>query len=291
MQIQPTPPPSQGASAEAIRHHYDIGNEFYALWLDDTLAYTCALWRDGDTLEEAQLAKLDYHVEQSGARGAKRVLDVGCGWGNSIRPLLNTYGVEHVVGLTLSEAQAKWLRAWNEPRCEVLVEDWRQHVAAEPYDVVMAFGVMEHMVKRGLSREQRTAEYREFLSRCHDWLRPGGRLALQTIGKGATPLDAQGIEDVLFIFTEIFPESDLPRLAEICRAAEKLFEVVRVRNDPQHYVRTCSEWLVRLRRRREEAVRLVGEKMVATYERYLEASVRQFERGQACLLRVTLERV
>lgn len=290
MQVQPASP-SQGASAGAIRHHYDVGNEFYALWLDDMLAYTCALWRDGDSLESAQLAKLDYHVEHSRARGAKRVLDVGCGWGNSTRPLVERYGVEHVVGLTLSEAQAEWIHGWNEPRCEVRVEDWRNHVGEAPYDVVMAFGVMEHMVKPGLSREVRTAEYREFLSKCHGWLRPGGRLALQTIAKGSVPLDEQGFEDVLFIFTEIFPESDLPRLAEITRAAEKLFEVVLVRNDREHYVRTCSEWLSRLQRRRAEAVNLVGERTVAVYERYLSASVRQFERGHSCLLRLTLERI
>jgi cyclopropane-fatty-acyl-phospholipid synthase len=237
------------------------------------------------------VAKLEYHVEQSGARGAKRVLDVGCGWGNALRPLIETYGIEHVVGLTLSEAQAEWIRRWNEPRCEVRVEDWRDHVAQTPYDVVMAFGVMEHMVRPGLSRETRTAEYRRFLAKCHGWLRPGGRLALQTIAKGSASLDEQGLEDVLFIFNEIFPESDVPRLAEIARAAEKLFEVVAVRNDRTHYVRTCAEWLARLQRRRADAVRLVGERTVAVYERYLSASLRQFERGHSCLLRLTLQRV
>jgi len=282
---------SQGASVEAIRHHYDVSNAFYALWLDETLSYTCALWREGDSLESAQMAKLDYHVEQSGARGAKRVLDVGCGWGNTLRPLIERYDVEHVVGLTLSESQAEWIGRWNEPRCEVRVEDWRSHVAEDPYDVVMALGVMEHMVKPALSREQRTAEYRRFLERCHGWLRPGGRLALQTIAKGAVALDEQGIEDVIFILNEIFPESDLPRLAEIARAAEKLFEVVAVRNDREHYVRTCNEWLSRLQRRRAEAVDLVGERTVSVYERYLSASVRQFERGHSCLLRLTLQRV
>jgi cyclopropane-fatty-acyl-phospholipid synthase len=173
----------------------------------------------------------------------------------------------------------------------VRVEDWRNHVAEAPYDVVMAFGVMEHMVKPGLSREARTAEYREFLERCHRWLRPGGRLALQTIAKDVVPLDEQGLEDVLFIFTEIFPESDVPRLAEIARAAEKLFEVVVVRNDRAHYVRTCGEWLARLQRRRAEAVGLVGERTVSVYERYMEASIRQFDRGHSGLLRLTLQRV
>jgi cyclopropane-fatty-acyl-phospholipid synthase len=280
-----------GASADAIRHHYDVGNDFYRLWLDETLAYTCALYEEGDTLETAQLRKLAYHVVQARAAGAERVLDVGCGWGNSLRPLVERHGVKQVVGLTLSEAQAQHVRAWNEPRCQVRVENWRAHAGDAPYDAVFAFGVMEHMVRFGLARNERTAGYRQFFERCHGWLKPGGRLALQTIAKGSVALDEQGRRDLFFIATEIFPESDVPRLAEIAHAAERLFEVVAVRNDRLHYARTCRDWLERLERRRGEAVAMVGERTTAAYERYLRASVRQFELGHSALLRVTLARV
>lgn len=91
-----------GASAEAIQAHYDISNEFFRLWLDPTLSYSAALWEDGDTLEEAQLRKIDFHLESAQARGAHNLLDVGCGWGSLLRRSLEHWGVHRAVGLCLS---------------------------------------------------------------------------------------------------------------------------------------------------------------------------------------------
>src|SRR5262245_59552944 len=94
-----------GASAAAIQHHYDVGNDFYRLWLDDTMSYTCALFDDAqaeESLEQAQLRKLDYHIEQMRGAGARRVLDVGSGWGNALRRLVSAHEVARAVGLTLS---------------------------------------------------------------------------------------------------------------------------------------------------------------------------------------------
>src|SRR5215216_2672301 len=116
-----------GASSEAIQSHYDVGNEFYSLWLDPTLSYSGAMWEPGDTLETAQLRKIDFHIEQSGARGAERVLDVGCGWGGVLRRLVGAHGVEKAVGLTLSRAQAEWIAAFDIPNLEVRVESWSEH--------------------------------------------------------------------------------------------------------------------------------------------------------------------
>lgn len=129
-----------------------------------------------------------------------------------------------------------------------------------------------------------------FFETCHGLLKPGGKLALQAIGKGNTPIDEQGLADVLFIVQHIFPESDLPKLSEITQACERYFETVRVRNDRLHYARTCADWLGRLRSRREEAVALVGDDKYEQFERYLAASVRQFEHGHANLYRLTLRR-
>ena len=101
-----------GASAEAIEHHYGTGNEYFSYWLGKTMAYSCALWDDDDenqSLDDAQLAKINYHCEQARAGDAKRVLDVGCGWGSVLQPLVQNYGVEKAVGLTLSQSQVDWL--------------------------------------------------------------------------------------------------------------------------------------------------------------------------------------
>src|SRR5262244_820430 len=100
---------SHGASVEAIRFHYDVGNDFYRLWLDPSMTYTCALFADGeqeDQLHEAQIRKMDYYIALTGAAGCENVLDIGCGWGGMLRRFVCDHGVAHAVGLTLSEAQA-----------------------------------------------------------------------------------------------------------------------------------------------------------------------------------------
>src|SRR5688572_25683389 len=94
-----------GASRSAIRHHYDLSNDFYALWLDPSMTYSSALWSDGDSLASAQRRKLDFHIEGARAPGAARVLDVGCGWGGLLQRAVDDWGVGHAVGLTLSQAQ------------------------------------------------------------------------------------------------------------------------------------------------------------------------------------------
>jgi cyclopropane-fatty-acyl-phospholipid synthase len=116
-------------------------------------------------------------------------------------------------------------------------------------------------------------------------------MALQTIGKGNVALDEEGLRETLFIMQHIFPESDPPRLAEILHATEKLFEVKLVVNHREHYARTCAAWLERLRVNRTEAALLTSPEKVEVYERYLEASIRQFRLGHANLYRISLSRV
>src|SRR5712692_2932993 len=136
-----------GASSAAIQSHYDIGNDFYRLWLDRDLNYSAAMWEPDDTLDSAQLRKVDYHISQARAEGATRVLDVGCGWGAMLRRLVETRGVRWAVGLTLSNAQASWTRALGNPQIEVQVESWSDHHPTGPYDAIISIGAFEHFAK------------------------------------------------------------------------------------------------------------------------------------------------
>ncbi|MHC5729130.1 MAG: class I SAM-dependent methyltransferase, partial [Nostoc sp.] len=113
-----------GASAEAIQHHYDAGNDFYQLWLDPTITYSAALWEENDTLESAQIRKLDYHINQARVSNANRVLDVGCGWGSTLKHLVDVHNVKQAVGLTLSNGQAERISLFQHPQIEVRVESW-----------------------------------------------------------------------------------------------------------------------------------------------------------------------
>ena len=282
----------QGASPEAIQSHYDVGNDFYALWLDRTLTYSSALWEGpDDALEAAQMRKVDFHIDQARAAGAGRVLDIGCGWGTMLRRLVER-GAGRAVGLTLSEAQAEAIAARGDPRIEARLESWADHAPAEPYDAIVSIGAFEHFARAGLEPEDRVACYRRFFDAAHALLRPGGRLSLQTIARGTPPrITREFLMDVRFMLNEIFPQSDLGRLAEIIEAMEGRFEVVALRNDRQHYARTCRVWLERLRARRAEAERVAGRETLEKYARYLDISARHFETGAAVLLRLTLARL
>lgn len=280
---------NSGASPQAIQYHYDIGNDFYRLWLDRSLTYSCALWEENDTLESAQLRKIDFHVEQAQAKNAKRVLDVGCGWGSMLRRLIEVHGVEHAVGLTLSAAQAQWLQTHPHPRMEVHLESWTSHTPQAPYDAIISIGAFEHFAKRELSPAKKVQGYRTFFARCHAWLKPGGWMSLQTIAYGNFRQGKHYTNP--FIATEIFPESDLPRLSEIAAATEHTFELVTLRNDREDYARTCREWFERLRANRASAVQLCGEAVVARYERFLRTFSYSFELGAFVLLRLALRRI
>lgn len=275
-----------GASAEAIQHHYDVSNDFYRIWLDSTNTYSSALWEENDDLELAQLRKIDFHIERARAKGAKRVLDVGCGWGSTVKRLVEMHGVEHVVGLTLSKAQADWIASFNHPQIEVKLESWSDHSPKEPYDAIISIGAFEHFAKPEFSASQKLEGYRTFFQRCHDWLKPGSWVSLQTIAYG----NCRKEDMSKFISDDIFPESDLPTIADIAKASERIFEIVTLQNDREHYERTLKVWLKRLKANRKEAVELVGEEVVARYEKYLSFCIIGFHTGTIDLLRISMRR-
>jgi cyclopropane-fatty-acyl-phospholipid synthase len=283
----------EGASPAAIQHHYDLGNDFFALWLDPTRTYSCALWEDeGEPLEVAQLRKLDYIAEGARAPGTARVLDIGCGWGSMMRRLVERHGVKSVTGLTLSIAQAEHIQAAADERFDVRVENWADHSPSEPYDAIVSIGAFEHFADLSMTRPARVEAYRRFFAACAGWLAADGRVALQTITKGSNVrLDRQMTRDLLFVIDRIFPESELPWLSEAIEASERLFEVVSIRNDAAHYARTCRCWLDALRANRDGVIELSGEQVFDEYDRYLRSSVAAFARHHVGLARIVFQRI
>lgn len=271
-----------GASSKAIQSHYDVSNEFFALWLDAGLTYSSAMWAEPqDCLESAQRRKIDFHLNYVCARRVGRLLDIGCGWGSLIARALDSGRTESAVGLTMSPAQAAYISNRGIARASIRVEDWRDHCPASPYDAIVSIGAIEHFVRPDTSPDDRVEIYRHFFSSCHRWLANDGRMSLQSIVYGAGAFTPGAIATV-------FPESDLPRLAEIVRACEGLFEVVALRSDRADYARTVREWYLRLGERRDAAIDLAGRATVERYDRFLRASERGFEAGVFNLVRVHL---
>jgi len=276
-----------GASKAAISFHYDLGNEFFRLFLDRECCYSCAMYdREPDSFEAAQQRKLEYHIQRARADGAARVLDIGCGWGALQKKLVKEHQVKVAVGLTLSDNQAEWIRSMGLAGVEVRVESWSDHVPTAPYDSIISIGAFEHFA-RPSTRAVRVRGYRDFFERCYGWLNAGGWMSLQSIGLGAAD---RGIEGQ-FVAENIFPESDLPRLGEIADASEGIFEIVSVRNDRADYKRTNHEFRDRLRKNWNAAVSLVGEEAVRRFDKYFRISAAGFNRGTTNLYRITFRRL
>ncbi|MGW2558218.1 SAM-dependent methyltransferase [Streptomyces sp. NPDC001514] len=313
----------KGTSPKSIRHEYDFLGEFYRLTLGRELTYSYAMWEESDTLESAQLRKLDYHAEAAKAVGAARVLDVGCGWGSLMQRLVETHGVGHVVGITMSPGQAAWIRDRNWPRCEVRVENWFDHEPEAPYDAIIAIEAIEHFAGNNIWRAKRVARYREFFRSAHSWLRPGGRLSLQanawnTRGwlpslvlparqlapQGGAPGDADGhlalkdvydgvqnIREGFHASRKVFPECFLPTLSELVDASLGLYKLVDVRSDPEDGVRTVQTWLERAEANRQRGAELIGERAVSDVIREERTALKFLRERRYTVLRMVLERV
>jgi cyclopropane-fatty-acyl-phospholipid synthase len=280
-----------GGSADAVQYHYDVGRAFYQLFLDATMTYSCALWDDADgpaaSLQRAQLRKIDHHLDRSRAAHGRSLLDIGCGWGGLVQRAAVLPGIERIVALTLSRDQADCVRDRRLPNVDVRLESWADHAPAAPYDSIVSVGAFEHFAAPEQSIDEKVAVYRDFFTRCRQWLTPQGRMSLQTIAYGSMHRD----EASAFINNEIFPAADLPTLDEIARAASGVLEITELHNHRLHYARTLEHWASNLRRRRGQAVDLVGEETTARYLRYLTQSAVGFYMGKIGLLRLSLRPV
>jgi cyclopropane-fatty-acyl-phospholipid synthase len=284
-----------GASSEAVRSHYDVSNDFYRLWLGPTMMYSSARWEPGGDrsgLDAAQNAKIDAAAAWTRLAPGGRVLDIGCGWGHAARHLVAAHGAERAVGLTPSVAQFEYAARRPDPRVEVRLERWEDHEPGGPYDAIVSFGAFEHFAPDGSRGPDRIAAYRRFFARCFDWLAPGGRLALETIGHDDAPdtdvpLGRGPLGDVVL---GLYPESLCPHLSEVVLGFEPWFELEVLESAAADFARTTKWWLRNLHGRRGDAEALVGAETTSRFWRYLVASDVQFRLNAVTNYRVALHR-
>ncbi|MGH7584023.1 MAG: class I SAM-dependent methyltransferase, partial [Gemmatimonadales bacterium] len=245
--------------AAAVRSHYDVGNDFYQLFLDDNLVYSCAYYETGDeTIDEAQIAKFEHICRKLRLRPGERLLDIGCGWGGLIRHAARHYGVD-ALGITVSPAQAELARQRIaadrlEGRCHVALRDYRD-LEAQPFDKIVSVGMAEHV---GLAR------LRDYFEQSFRLLRPGGIFLNHCITKdGHNPFTVAGIlawRAGSFTSKYVFPDGELARIDQLGKFALAAgFEVRDVESLREHYERTLRTWVKRLEEHHDEAVEIVGE--------------------------------
>lgn len=273
---------SRQRDARAVRHHYDLPPAFFALFLDASMTYSCAVFsRGARTLEEAQEAKLELVCAKLGLRPGERLLDVGCGWGSLALHAAQRHGVR-VLGVTLSAPQAEVARrrvveAGLADRVEVRVADYRTLVA-DPFDAIASIGMVEHV---GADRIDLYAR------RLHDLLRPGGRL----LNHGIARLRHGDPEAGPFSERYVFPDAAPLHLSRVQYALEAAgFATDHVEGFAEDYATTLSHWIERLDANLAEAERLVGAERVRVWRLYLRAARNGFRTGFTSIYQVRARR-
>jgi cyclopropane-fatty-acyl-phospholipid synthase len=264
---------TQSRDRQAIASHYDVSNDFYALWLDSRMVYSCAYFKSpDDDLEAAQRQKLDHICRKLRLRPGERLLDIGCGWGGLALYAAGHYGVE-VLGVTLSAAQAEWANdriraAGLAGRCRVEHRDYREVDEPEGFDKVVSVGMMEHVGEEMLP---------SYFRRAWGLLRPGGVFLNHAISGHSTNPIPPG---ATFMGLYVFPDGELEPLPTILQAAEGAgFEVRDVENLREHYRLTLQHWVRRLEARADEARRLTDEVRYRIWRLYLSWCAYGFKGG------------
>jgi cyclopropane-fatty-acyl-phospholipid synthase len=279
--------------AAAIHYHYDVGNDFYKLWLDERMVYSCAYFRSaGDSLDTAQEAKLDIICRKLRLKPGERLLDIGCGWGGLIIHAAEHYGVD-ATGLTLSENQAALARERIEQaglgdRCRVAIRDYRTLNDSDGYDKISSVGMVEHVGASHLP---------VYFASAFRALKPGGLFMNHGIVSLSEPRPRPLREKIFrkfwradaFIDTYVFPDGKLTAAHDVIAAAEGAgFEVRDVESLREHYAMTLRHWVRSLEEKSRDATALVGEHHFRIWRLYMAASASAFTNAAINIIQTLL---
>lgn len=271
---------------------YDRETDFYRLWLDSRMIYTCALFERADeTLEEAQERKLRWFFDRLGFDECRRILDVGCGWGGTLGFFVKDLGVPQGHGITLSTGQLEEAETRATSGLEYELVSYADFAPRELFDGVISLGMFEHIVRPDQARSRGDrAIYRDYFERIWGWTQPGSCFGLQSVVSLDLPRGGEALREIAWATSKIFPGAITPRLETIVSCAHPHWEVLEVRTRRSDYERTTAEWLSRLRSREDEIRTRWGDSRYEDYERYLDACVMAFRDGYQSLAQLILQR-
>lgn len=274
---------SKPADRRNIRHHYDVSNDFYSLWLDPKRVYSCAYFKtETDSLEQAQIQKLEHICRKLNLQPGERFLDIGCGWGGLIFWAAENHGVQ-ATGITLSDNQYEYVQQQIQDRglqdrVQVHLMDYRDVAEDQPFDKIASVGMFEHVGRKNLGK---------YFSKIFNLLKPGGLVMNHGITSSGlnTPGLGSGIAE--FIDEYVFPGGELVHVSHVietlsaqgleCRDAECL---------RPHYARTLWHWVDRLESNMARAKQIVGEEKYRIWQIYMAGSAHAFERGWMSLFQI-----
>ena len=284
---------SRSRDRETVQFHYDVSNEFYALWLDERMIYSCAYFKTGEeNIHTAQLQKLEHICRKLRLKPGDRLLDIGCGWGGLVIHAAQQYGVE-AVGITLSEKQValanqRIAEAGLSDRCRVVLQDYREVPIDEPFDKLVSVGMFEHVG---------AAKLPVYFEQAFRLLKPGGLFLNHGIASvSAHNPKGSRLGGLLygrdsFMQRYVFPDGELVDINQTLRAAEGIgFEVRDVESFREHYALTLRHWVQRLEENRDEALHYVDEPTHRVWRIYMAGCSYSFSRSRISVYQALLSK-
>jgi cyclopropane-fatty-acyl-phospholipid synthase len=282
------------ASKADIEHHYDVDNDFFALFLDKKYrAYSCGVWKGAENLEQAQTDKFDRLCRYANVSHGNHVIEVGCGWGGLMNRIIEIYPDAHVHGLTLSTEQFDYVKRNANEQFSVGLCSWQDYSPPQrKFDSIISIGAFEHFASFDDQAAFRQRDiYKSFFDWCLSISTPDAQIGLQTIVISRAPNSISEVRDSRYLLDKVFPGSALPSISDIQAAIIDKYEISAVRRIGLDYARTLSEWNARLVLNQDKIVESYGQDLFDHYRTYFDSAKRCFETGYVDLYQVSLKRV
>ena len=265
------------STQEEIDLSYSVSNEFFELWLDENMHYTCAVYEhENQSLEEAQENKARILYEFAEMDSSKTILDIGCGWGSMLDYAVRR-GCKAAHGITLSTEQAKWCWDRKLEKSEIIIQDYALYEPKEKYDALVSIEMIDHLCSPAQARKGLAIElYRNYFNKLAEWVEPGSCFGFQAILRNRVPRNRKDLQDLAFTADVIFPGGLNPRIEELVCAVTPKWEIEELHMRRQDYGRTTAEWLRRMRLHEETIRSKWGNQLFDDYDRYLSTCVHGF---------------
>ncbi len=280
------------STKDEVQVAYDVSNEFFRLWLDERMHYTCGVYEnESDTLERAQENKSRILYEFAEVSPETTVLDIGCGWGANLEYVAKR-GAKEAHGITLSSAQHEEIMARKIPNIKTWCADYKDFVPPHKYDSLISIEMIDHLCSPAQAAKGMAVDiYRSYFNKCAEWVKPGGLFGFQAILRNRVPRTRADIADLKFTADVIFPGGLNPRLEDLIMAVNPSWEILELKTRRTDYGKTTGEWLRRLHLNEKRIREEWGDQVFQEYDRYLSTCVRAFANHWSSDVQMKLKKI